>query len=396
MSDESVRPSSEMQSRQETQLYSKPTVCISINTSWNIVNFRRSLISALQAQGYRVIALAPEDAFTPELCALVDAYYPINMQNDGTSPLQDLRLFFAYYRLLRRLRPKVLLGFTIKPNIYGTLAAALCSVSVINNVSGLGTVFIRHNWLTRLVRRMYRLAFRYSSQVFFQNPHDLALFTEHRLVRADKAALIAGSGIDLNAYQPQPYDPKQAGQACDFVLIARMLGDKGVREYVQAARSIKNEWPDCRFRLVGPLDVQNKTAIAAEEMEQWEAQGTVEYWGERADIISVIAQHDCVVLPSYREGLSRVLLEAAALARPIITTNVPGCADVVADGENGLLCRVRDAEDLARALRAFIALPAPDKAAMARRSRSVAESRFDAQQVHEAYLQHIKQVLAHD
>lgn len=368
------------------------TVLISINTSWNILNFRAPLIRALQEAGYRVVSAAPDDAYTPRLRALTDRHISLPMRNAGTSPLQDTRLILRYLRILKETKPDVLLAYTVKPNVYGSIAAGLLGIPVINNVSGLGTAFIRNTWLTRIVKILYRLAFRYSHRVFFQNPEDRDLFLDMKLVRAVQTEVLPGSGVDLQHFRPAPL-PEHAPESPAFVLIARMLWDKGVGEYVTAARLVKQRHPKARFRLLGPVAVENQTAIARHVLEGWVAEGVVEYLGETDDVREAIAGHDAIVLPSYREGMSRVLLEGAAMARPLIATDVPGCNHVIDDGVNGLLCRVRDAEDLARAICDFIALSQEAHAAMGAASRAKAESTFDERIVIDRYLHAIREVL---
>ena len=367
------------------------TVLISINASWNILNFRAGLIRSLKNAGYRVLTAAPRDAYTERLAALVDAHYDLPMDNGGTSPLRDGALAGRYITLLRALRPDVMLTYTIKPNIYGTFAAKLCGVPVIANVSGLGTSFIRRNWLTSVVKLLYRAAFRYTAHVFFQNAHDRDLFVALKLIAPEKAGLLPGSGIDLTYFHPS-HNIAHTGPL-RFVLIARLLWDKGIAEYVEAARMVKAMHPETQFHIVGARGVQNKTAIPDSAIDAWKTEGIVDYLGETDDIRSILAQHDCVVLPSYREGMSRVLLEAAAMGKPLIASDVPGCAEVVDAGVNGLLCHVRDAQSLADAMRQCIALTPQARAAMGAASRAKAEREFDEQRVFSAYLAKIANVI---
>lgn len=368
----------------------KKIALISINTSWNIYNFRAGLIHALKEKGYKVITAAPSDNHTYKLEKIIDRHIHLPMQNAGTSPLQDIVLFFRYIKILREIRPAVFLTYTIKPNIYGTLAARMLGIPTINNVSGLGTAFIHDNWLTSVVKQLYRFAFSSSYCVFFQNPEDRNLFITMGLVAREKTALLAGSGINLDYFQPVPKPPSEH---LSFVLIARLLWDKGIGEYVAAARIVKARYPQVTFRLVGPLGVENKTAITKDTVDSWVKEGVIEYSSETDNVRDVIAAHDCVVLPSYREGMSRVLLEAAAMGKPLIATNVAGCKDVVDDGVNGLLCRVRDAEDLSKALLQFIALPDNARRDMGIASRKKAEQEFDEKLVFEAYLEKITSIL---
>lgn len=370
------------------------TVLITINTSWNIWHFRSSLIGELKSAGYRVVSVAPDDAFSPRLRSIVDAHHHIAMHGSGTSLWQEARLLLDYYRLLKTIRPDVVLAYTIKPNIYASLAARILSIPVINNVSGLGTAFIRNNWLTVLAKSLYRLAFRRSACVFFQNAEDQALFIKEQMVRQEQARLIPGSGIDLTFFHPQFNSPAvtENGQL-RFVLIARLLWDKGIGEFVNAARSVKEKYPQTLFRIVGPGGVQNRTAIAEDVISGWVKEGVVEYMGESDDVRKVIAMHDCVVLPSYREGMSRVLLEAAAMGKPIITTNVPGCKHVVEHGINGLLCAAQDTHSLAQSLHAFIAMGPEAREKMGHKSREKAAREFDQRLVHQAYLKAISQMI---
>jgi glycosyltransferase involved in cell wall biosynthesis len=363
-------------------------VLISINTSWNIYNFRAGLIRALVAAGHEVIAAAPPDAYSERLAELGCRYVPLPMDNKGTSPVNDLILTARYLRLFRRERPDVFLGYTIKPNIYGSLAARLLGIPVVNNISGLGTVFISDSWITHLVKRLYRAALVRSDRVFFQNEDDLAVFLVDGLVRREQTDLLPGSGIDLMRFRPQP--SSRSGDGFRFLLAARLLWDKGIGEYVEAARMIKRTAPAAIFQLLGFLDVENPTAIDRASVEGWVAEGAIDYLGASDDIRPVLAAADCVVLPSYREGTPRSLLEAAAMAKPLIASDVPGCRQVVIDGENGLLCRARDSRDLAEKMLAMMARSPKARAAMGARSRARMEAAFDERIVIRRYLAAIK------
>jgi glycosyltransferase involved in cell wall biosynthesis len=366
------------------------TVVISINASWNIYNFRRGLIRALQEAGYRVVALSPADAHAPRLAELGVEHVAIAVDSSGVSPLRDLALLLRYRRALRRIGADAFLGYTAKPNVYGSLAARSLGIPVVSNVSGLGTAFIRQGLLTRIVKSLYRLAFRGSATVFFQNPEDRDLFVEERIVAPHKAALLPGSGIDLSRFAPQEKPPGDFA----FLLVARLLWDKGVGEYVEAARSLRATHPELRFRLLGFLDAANRTAVLRAEVERWVAEGVVDYLGAADDVRPFIAAADCVVLPSYREGLPRVLLEAAAMARPVIATDVPGCRHVVEEGINGFLCTVRDAASLADAMRRMAALAPERRTEMAAAGRARIEREFDERIVALRYLEALEKALA--
>lgn len=365
---------------------------IALNTAWNLVNFRSGLIRALVSHGYEVVAVAPSDEYVPQLSALGCRFVPLPMDNKGTHPGRDLMLLMRFVRLMRQEQPDVFLGFTVKPNVYGSLAAHISGVPVINNVAGLGTVFIKGGWLNRLVRGLYQVALARSRKVFFQNEDDRQLFITGGLVDGALTDRLPGSGLDLKKFEPA-YLPGRSQMR--FLLIARMLWDKGVGEYVEAARLLKSRGLNAEVCLLGFLDVQNPAAISKSQMDEWVAEGVVRYLGVSDNVREEIAQADCIVLPSfYREGTPRTLLEAAAMARPIITTDSVGCRDVVDDGVNGFLCRPRDASDLADKMERTIYMSQTERGAMGLRGREKVEREFDEKIVIDKYLAAIEAVLA--
>jgi glycosyltransferase involved in cell wall biosynthesis len=359
-------------------------IVLSVNAAWNVANFRLGLIAALQAAGHEITVLAPAD----DSCAAIQAagirFRALPMDRKGVSPLADAGLYLRYRHALAELRPDVFLGYTVKPNIYGSLAAQALGIRVINNVSGLGTAFIRGGMLTRIVSGLYRTAFRRSERVFFQNPDDRALFLNRGLLPEAKTALLPGSGIDLTRFAAAPQPSGADGLA--FLMVARLLRDKGVVEYVEAARLARAERTDLRFRLLGFLDPDNRTGIDRAQLDGWIGEGIIDYLGAAEDVRPHIKAADAIVLPSYREGLPRTLLEGAAMARPLIATDVPGCREPVAEGENGFLCAVRDPVSLAQAALRFAALSPAERAAMGTASRRIAEERYNEQIIANAYL----------
>lgn len=368
----------------------KAKVVIALNMAWNLVNFRAGLIKALVAAGYEVVSVAPADEYVPRCVSLGCRFVPLPMDNKGTHPGRDLLLLWRFYWLLKRERPDVYLGYTVKPNIYGSLAAHSLGIPVINNIAGLGAVFIRDVWLTRLVRSLYRLALARSTKVFFQNYDDRALFVSGRLVDAAVADRLPGSGIDLEQFVPVPLPNRNTIR---FLLIARMLWDKGVGEFVEAARLLKAQSVNAEFCLLGFLDVQNPAAISRCEMDVWVNDGVVRYLGVSDNVREEIAQADCIVLPSYREGTPRTLLEAAAMARPIVTTDAVGCRDVVDDGVSGYLCNPQDAVDLASKIKRIAELTPEERTAMGLRGRAKVECDFDEQIVIGRYLEAVAGVV---
>lgn len=359
------------------------TLLLSSNSLWNIENFRSNLVRAFDRRGWKVVIAVPA---TPDQCrrsTLPAQIRPLEIDRSGVSPFADLKLFWAYYRLLRRERPAAYLGWTIKPNLYGAWAARAAGIPSILNVSGLGTAFLSGPLLSRFVSLLYRQAFQRASMVFFQNADDRDLFVKKRLVAPPQTGLVAGSGINLTHFRMSALPTEGPLR---FLMIARLLGDKGVREYVAAAKICRQSLPDARFQLLGPMDEGNRTAISSAEINGWVSEGVVDYLGETNDVRPHIAAATVVVLPSYREGLSRALLEGAAMGRLLIATNVPGCRELVEDGVNGILCKPKDPNSLVEAILKLARLDVGVRAEMGRRSRQLAETRFSEDLVTDAYV----------
>lgn len=361
-------------------------ILLSSNSAWNLANFRKPIIEALVAAGYEVIAVAPADGEEHRLTAMGARFEPIRMRGAGTSPVEDFRLLLDYITLLRVERPAMLLGFTAKPNIYGSLAARVTGVPFAATISGLGSAFLKGGLLGAVLLRLYRFALGGARVIFFQNPTDRDLFITRRIARPEQVRLVAGSGIDLARFVPAPID--HDGGFC-FLLIARLLLDKGIAEYVEAARIVRRRHPNTRFQLLGGAATDNPSAVPQVELARWAAESMVEQLGVCDDVRPYIAAADCIVLPSYREGLPRSLLEGAAMARPLIASDVPGCRDVIEDGVNGLLCEVRSAESLAAAMERMLTMSPAERSAMGAAGRRKVESDYDQRLVADAYLTEI-------
>ena len=349
----------------------------------SLVILRRHLLAALAARGHEVIALAPDDVpeVRAELGRIGVAFRTIALERTGMNPWRDLRAVAGLVALLRELAPDAMLSYTAKPVIYGGLAARAARVPhVFALITGLGYAFIEQGTLRgrlvgALVRRLYRASLAGAETVLFQNADDRALFRELGLVGpAARTAITDGSGVDLGAFAVAPLPPRPV-----FLLIGRLLRDKGVAEYAAAARIVKRRVPEARCLLLGPYDT-NPAALARAEVEAWTREGIVEYLGETADVRPHIAAAGVVVLPSYREGIPRSVLEGMAMGRAIVATDVPGCRQTVEDGVTGYLVPARDPEALAAAMLRLAADPAR-VAAMGAAARARAEHRFGVEQV---------------
>ncbi len=356
----------------------------------SLIKFRGPLLRALVAKGLDVHVAAPDLAETPDICAELEALgitlHEIGLRRTGTNPVADLATVAELWRLMRRIRADYVLGYTIKPVIYGSMAAWLAQVpNRFALVTGLGYAFTgeasgKRGLLRKLIQPLYRFGLSKSRKVFFQNPDDEALFRQLSLLPVPvPSCVVNGSGVDVADYALAPLPEKPV-----FLLIARLLGDKGVREYAEAARRVKTQYPDTVFRLVGWID-DNPDAINQQELDEWVNTGTVEFLGKLADVRPAIADCNVYVLPSYREGTPRTVLEAMAMGRPVITTDAPGCRETVVDGDNGFLVPVQAVDELVAAMVRFIESPELI-ANMGQRSRQVAEQKYDVHRVNEFML----------
>lgn len=364
----------------------RPTIVISANSFWNIANFRAGLVAAIVSEGYRLVIVAP-DADREWAAARGAEAVDISINRSGLNPVRDALLILDYHKLIRRFRPNIFIGFTAKPNIYGSVTAAIWGVPALPNVSGLGTAFIKPGPLSIFVGSLYRLAFRKCPLVFFQNTDDADLFVSRKIVRQDQVRLLPGSGIDLDHFSPA-----SPTSQIRFLFIGRLLGDKGVREFVEAAKLLRADRPDWQFQLLGPIDEGNRSAIKQAELDQWLADGCIEYLGEVEDVRPFIAAATAVVLPSYREGLPRSLLEAAAMARPLVASDVPGNRHIVRHGSNGFLCAARDPADLAKGMKQLASMSLDERDALGRAGRALVEREFGETRVIQAYLQALAQL----
>lgn len=360
-------------------------VLIVNNTGIYLLRFRREFIAALRDAGHEVSVLAPRDQAWERLPQLGVPVTEWKLQQHGTSPMSELRAVIQACREVRRQRPDVVINFTVKPAIYGSFAARLAGVTRIHSVfTGLGYFFTHDDdsgsWLTRVIRTLLRRALRFNQSVFFQNGDDRDLFLELGMVEPGQVRSMNGSGVNLDHYAPAgiPVDP------ASFVLVGRMLREKGVREFAEAARSLRARFPRARFTLLGGID-GSKSAIPAAEIEGWTRDFGIEYLGEVDDVRPVVERTAVMVLPSYREGMPRSVLEAMALGKPIITTSVSGCRDSIVDGRNGILVAPRNADSLATAMEKFLVDPSLAER-FGRESLALVRERFDVRAVNRQFL----------
>ena len=356
-------------------------ILIAANTSWNLAHFRGNLISSMQAAGHAVVACAPGDQFTESFSGMNVSYCDTPMQQRGLSILGDLRLIFTYLQIIRAERPAAILTFTIKPNLYLSLVGALCRIPVINNISGLGYSFVRGGALRRFVIGLHRLCLKRSFRVFFQNSEDQTLFADLGLVSNSQSFLLPGSGVDLSRFR---YVPAKEDSALKFLFIGRLLDEKGIQEYLEAAHILIDQGHIAEFLILGELpddfDKKDRLLRAIQAMGE-----SVRYLGVVTDVRPAIVESHCVVLPSYREGAPRSILEASAMGRPVIVTDVPGCNAVVKDSVTGLLCQPMDAADLVKKMKKMMSLSHRERNQMGEAGAQLMRDCFDEQIVVDAY-----------
>lgn len=320
------------------------------NTDWYLYNFRIAYAEFLKAQGWDVVLMSPDGEYAEKLKGLGFRHIALEFSRKGMNPAAENDTIRRIREVYAAERPDLVHHFTIKCMIYGSLAARQVGIkSIVNSVTGLGFVFLSRKpsvcLLRAVIKRLYKKAFK-GTQVIFENPDDRALFIELGLVGESNSHVILGTGIDTDTFVPvRPPDSTPL-----TILPARMLWDKGIGEFVEAATAIREEGIQARFALIGKLDEGNPACVESETLTRWQKEGNVEWWGWQEDIYACISLADIVCLPSYREGLPKILLEAASCGRPIVTTDVPGCREIVMDGVNGLLVQVKSTEALKEAL----------------------------------------------
>ena len=361
----------------------KMKIAIVINTTWNIYNFRLGLIKGLQKKGHEIIAIGPRDDYAQKLIEEGCQFAHLPIEATGVNPLTDLLLIRSFYRLYKKVKPDVVLHYTIKPNIYGAVAARFLSIPSVNNVSGLGTVFLNNNLSSKIAQFLYRFAFKFPIKVFFQNEYDIDLFIKKKLVKRGITGVLPGSGIDLKKFTPAVFSRNEPFK---FLMVSRVIIDKGILEYIDAAKELRKSGLNAEFLLLGAKDPDHKRGIPLRDIDSWTDSGLIKYLGTTDDVKREIRSADCIVLPSYREGTPRTLLEAAACGKPLLASNVPGCNNVVIDGINGLLCEVKNAKDLAKKMDAIMQFDEVTLKKFGENSRMLVEEKFDEQIVVQKYL----------
>lgn len=364
-------------------------IVISANSGWNIYNFRFNLVKKLLESKYNIIIVTPFDQYVEKLTKLGCKYACLEFNSKSFSPFSNFFLIIKYYRIFKQYDVDVFFGFTIKPNIFGSIVANICDIPTFNNITGLGTTFLRSNFLEFFVKYLYKFSLKKSKIVFFHNLYDQKLFLNKKIVNSNQSKLLPGSGIDLNSFiNKKIYKIKSPNLM--FLYVGRIILDKGINEFLESAKIIKKSFPSIQFNILGP--VENNQSMIGKKLSDYHNKKIISYLGSTNDVRSYISEVDCIILPSYREGLPRTILEAFALSKPVISTNVPGCNEIVIDGVNGLLCLSRNIKSLTETIIKFIKLPLSVQQSFGNAGRILVEKKYDEKIVINAYLNYLSKL----
>lgn len=359
-------------------------ILILANHFITIYAFRKELVEELIKEGNEVFLALPvseETSYFSDMgCKIIDT--PLDRR--GTNPISDMKLMLQYIKVIRMVKPDVVLTYTIKPNTYGGIAARICKRKVIHTVTGLGSVYIQDMWQKNIAVLLNRIAFKGASKIFFLNEDNKKFYKKLNIISDDyETFIVPGSGVNLDKFK---YTELPSTSKITFTFVGRVLKDKGIEEFMSAAEELRKNYTNLEFQVVGFVDEEKYIDL----LKIYEDRGIINYLGKRNDIPQIMASSSCIVLPSYGEGRGTVLQEGAAVGRPLITCDTYGCKDNVEDGHNGFLCKVADIESLMVAMKKFIELPKEEKVLMGKRSREKAEKEFDRDIVIKSYIKTIK------
>lgn len=360
----------------------KLKIFFTANVLWDIYIFRYGVIKALISDGHEVVVIAPNDSRIDFPKELNIRHIPIKLSMRGTNPIKDISLLSQLKKIYKEEKPDIVFHYTIKPNIYGTLAAKFSNVNSIAVLTGLGYSFIEGGLVSKIAKFLYKLSLKYSKEVWVLNGDDKETLINENIINEKKIFILPGEGVDTNKFKPLN-EIKHEGTI--FLMIARAFFDKGVREFIEAAKIIKNQNQNIKFWFLGALGGNAKNGIDSDKMDEYVKEGIIEYLGHRKDVELVIGASDCVILPSYREGISKVLMEAASMEKPLIASNVTGCKEIIEDNENGYLVKVKDSIDLANKIQKFIKLSQKEKEEMGRKGRNKILKEYDEKIIIEIY-----------
>ena len=365
-------------------------IILNANTLFAVYNFRCNLMKRLEKEGYEIICVGNKDGLAEQIIQNGWRYIDSQMDRRGTSILNDLKLFFFYLKTFRRENPEYVLNYTIKPNIYGTLAATLAGIPVINNVTGLGDIFDTDNLTSKIVKILYKISFRFPKKVFFQNDDDLRIFLENKLIDKKLCDRLPGSGVEIERFIPEKLI--KTDDKIRFLFLGRISVKKGVRIINEVSKILTPKYPNIEFQLLGKVYIDEEGHISKEELSQWGKESNIKYLGTSKDVRNEIKKVDAIIFPSfYREGVPRSLIETAAMGKPILTTDNVGCRDIVENGYNGYLAKPNNVESMVEVVEKFLKLTTEERDTLGENGRKKAVEEFDEKIVIEKYLKVINQ-----
>ncbi len=359
-------------------------VLIVANSSWNIFNFRMELIKEIIKKGNKIVVSCPADKYSYRIKLNKIKFIPINYRRNSINFYENLKIIINYLFVLRNENPNIILLYTIKPNIFVNISALFSfrKYKIYNFITGIGNLYFENNLKKKIIFILYKIAFKISQKVIFQNSQDLKYFVTNKIIESSKCVLIPGSGIDIFKYK---YNAIKNNKSFTFLCVSRLIKHKGINEYVNAAKKIKKKYPSTRFILAGSIDSEYSSSIDKNTINNLHLH--LDYRGFSDNITELMNECDCFVLPSYREGTSRSLLEAAAIGKPIVTSNVPGCNNIVINDFNGYLCKPMDEISLFKSLEKMINTNFETRKKMSKNSRKLVEKKFESRIINKQILQ---------
>jgi len=364
-------------------------VLILANNASDLYNMRFELINEIIRQNYILYFVVPQSIEDKKVQLIIDVgakYIQTPMNRRGTNPFEDTKLLFKYYRIIKEVNPDVILTFSIKPNIYGTYAASIINKPVIMNITGMGSSMTNNTSLKKLIKQMYKWACKKAQVIFFQNEHNRDFFTKNNMVNMQKTILIPGSGVNISKFTPMKKTTKD--NVTRFLFIGRIMKEKGIEEYLEVAERITRKFNNVEFQILGRFEEQRYKRII-----QNNKNNRIRYLGISDDVREEIKEVDCIVHPSYHEGMSNVLLEGAAMGKPLIASDIPGCREIIEDGHNGYLFEVKSVKSLEEKLVQFISLDDDTRELMGKNSRNKVVKEFDRKIIIDEYMKAINNVL---
>ncbi|HLK31393.1 MAG TPA: glycosyltransferase family 4 protein [Puia sp.] len=363
------------------------------NSAWSVYNFRLDVIRQLHLNGYRILVIAPDDEYSSLLMQEGCEYISIDFNNRSENPLLDLNLYNQLKKIYAQKKPAVIFHYVIKPNIYGSLAAAACDIRSVAVITGLGYSFAKKNWLYKIVKSLYKKALRKTSEVWFLNNEDAKAFISEKIVDIKRIKILPGEGVNTNYFSPDFKENASNDRQFTFLMSTRLLKSKGVAIYADAARIVKNKGYEVNFELIGFFEKNHPDSVPENDLKKWEDEGLVKYHGFAKDVRPYLKNADCFVFPSfYNEGVPRCLMEAASMELPIITSLNRGCKEVVLNNSNGYVCNLNDPFDIADKMEKMINLSNEERVRMGKNGRALVMKKFNVESVIKEYERTLKNI----